>query len=118
MAAASKMRKSDSNIPAGDDPVEVVVDKPDRPTSASEDPKPETKKQRSGMKLPPPKAKIEEPDEINWDEIEADLKPVNEPESEEKGGWGEGVNRTNWAYINRLQNHSHIANSSIAIESS
>jgi len=101
MSAASKLRKSDSGTPTSDDPIEVVVEKSDKPAGPATptEPKSETKKPRAGMKLPAAKPK-EEPEEINWDEIEADLKPVEEPEV--KGGWGEGVNRTN-THITRLK---------------
>lgn len=107
------MRKTNEIDPhiTSDEKIEVVVDKVVKASPPPSDESLKTKSSSVGMKLPQSKAK-EEPDEINWDEIEANVIEIEEKienlvEKDTNAGWGEGVNRTNTSrFIRYLINHA------------
>ena len=89
MAAASKMRKNPESGSPEPEKLEVVVDK-SSPSPAST-PSSQSKTPKSGgMKLGSKTKKSEpEPEEIDWDEINAELAPkTEEPKEGEPNGWG------------------------------
>ena len=92
MAAASKMRKNpETGAPIKPEPEKIEVVVGNGTTSPGSDGKsPVRTPKSSGMKLGS-KSKRPEPEseEINWDEINAELAPkVEESKVDEPNGWG------------------------------